>query len=283
MHKNDYLNDPNDYVFKSMASLEENSQHPYIMDVFNDAFARTKGIIGIVYSLIKDRNVSIDNYVLSKLRITCYGARNLFISTLLSKLKRMEAVFDTNDKSNIILVMNEKGKSISLDSKDASKKDSVVGFSYIHDPLDRIYIKTDSLTLNSRSTMPTWERNREIQKKIKNLSNIMCHESVHALGTPEDYFYHNSIDEGEYDTIENTLIRTEIALRRGRGVNDAFINMCTLYFMSNPVYQTFELNSLLQPETLGLLFQYDDYLRALILINNPDTITVVINDLATLG
>lgn len=82
--------------------------------------------------------------------------------------------------------------------------------------------------------------------------------------------------------IENTLIRTEIALRRGWGVNDAFINMCTLYFMSNPVYQNFELNSLLKPEALSLLFQYDDYLLALILVNNPDTITVIINDLVTL-
>lgn len=101
MHKDDYL-------FKSKVSLEENSQHSYIMDVFKGAFKRTKGNIGIVYNLIKEENALIYDYFSSKLRISCYGARNLFIKRLLSKLKRMEAVFDASDKSNIILVMKEK-------------------------------------------------------------------------------------------------------------------------------------------------------------------------------
>ncbi|MCW2477622.1 hypothetical protein J5224_00635 [Candidatus Symbiopectobacterium sp. NZEC135] len=252
------------------------------MSIFNHAFEKTIMKIERVYASIKTRRALVDGYVLSKLRINFSGARELFIDVLSSKLKRMEGVFDLNDKSNIILVMGKNKDNIPMNGQLSGEKDNIVGFSYIHDPLDRIYIKTDSFSRDRTSTFAGWEKVRDLEKKAEHLSNIMCHESVHALGTPEDYFYHNTIDDGKYDMIENTLIRTEIALRQGRGVNDTFINMCTLYFMSNPVYQTFELNSLLKPEALSLLFQYDDYLRALILVNNPDTITVIINDLAKL-
>lgn len=59
-----------------------------------------------------------------------------------------------------------------------------------------------------------------------------------------------------------------------------FSYLCNLYFMSNPVYKDFTLDSLLKPHNLERIFQFDDYFKGILLINNPDTVSQIISDLA---
>lgn len=282
LNKESYLDNPADYEFKSMSSIYESSRYSNILGLFNEGFSKAKYNIKKAHDCINENNNLANEYVSSRLGVSSPKARELFLNTLSDKLKRMDVVLDENDKSNIILVMNDKNNNIPISVLKSSDKYNIVGFSHANDPLDRVYIKTDRFIPKNSNAMPGWQISRRFDINSKVLSNIICHESVHALGTPEDYFYHHSGETGELEIIDDTLARIGIYLWRNKNIRPEFHDMCKLYFMSNPVYKTYDLESLIKPEVLNLLFQYDDYLRALILVNNPDTITVIINDLSNI-
>ena len=280
LNKELYLDNPADYEFKSMSSIYENSRYSNVLELFNEGFSKAKYNIKKAHDYINENNSLASEYVSSELRISSPKAQALFLKTLSDKLKRMNVVLDESDKSNIVLVMNNKKDNIPISELQSSDKYGIIGFAHSSDPLDRVYIKTDMFMPKNSNAMASWEKIRAFEINSKILSNTICHESVHALGTPEDYFYHHSVETGELEIIGDTLARIGVYLRRNKNINSEFYKMCSLYFMSNPVYKSYDLNSLLKPEVLSLLFQFDDYLRALILVNNPDTITVIVNDLS---
>lgn len=59
-----------------------------------------------------------------------------------------------------------------------------------------------------------------------------------------------------------------------------FEYLSKLYFMSNPLYKNFSIVRLSQPAILKEIFQNDSFFRAIVLLNNPDTISLLIRELA---
>jgi len=67
-------------------------------------------------------------------------------------------------------------------------------------------------------------------------------------------------------------------------MNDSkFEHLSKIYFMSNPLYKGFSIHSLSQPNILKEIFRDDAYFRAIVLLNNPDTISLLIRELANSG
>ena len=295
------------YDYTPLSESDIDPKLKYIDDIFEHAFTKTKENIKTVKLLIENRimdggeNKILDFFIKDNLKISNLHSKNIFLKALLNKVKRMDAVFNENDKSNIFIEVSKNTDAI----LNASESDIglITGFAYAHDPLDRIYINTDLIfmdvigekaalekiknikTLGDKSINDIeMEYRQEIKEKhIKMISNFMCHESTHVLGIPEDFFYHPTDGKSGVESVSEALARIELKMARNIEISKEFNNLSAYYFLNSQAYDAFKIESLLEAKTLGKLFNYDDYLRGMIIINNPDTVAMIISELADLA
>lgn len=277
----------------NLQHIETSELHPVIADICSNAFKKNIKNINEAISKIENSKGKIDYYVQHVLGISEPNARGIFIRSLKRKLEMMNMIFDENDKKNIIIIFkkNSEEKNKMLLSKQGT---SVLGFVILHDPLDRVFINmammddfsSEVIGQGSRVDFDnpefiqpdTPKRNRLYF--INLIADTMLHEAVHALGCTEDYLYLHKDSEGHLDNIDNSIQQIENAIRHDKMKKSKFEYLSKLYFMNNPLYNGLTLNSINRPEALTEIFREDSFFRAIILLNNPDTIILLIRELA---
>ena len=277
----------------NLKNIEQSKENPVIEEVCNNAFKKTVNNIDKATTAMKDSEERFNQYITEKLGISDTRAVDYFASGFKNKLERIKMYFNEDNKENIMIIMKKK-------QSDENKKifseegELSLGFTINNDPLDRIFINTVimkdfSEQLNhpegqSQSNSPLFPqpdspiRNRMYFTNL--ISETMIHESVHALGSPDDYLYLPTNKEGYIDNIKKSIKQIEKAIAEETMEEVAFKYFSKLYFMSNPVYNDFSFASLNKPEILTELFRQDSFYRAILLLKNPDTISLLIRELA---
>lgn len=282
----------NDLEMNNLNTFQENKKYPVIEDICNQAFKKTIRYIKDATTTIESSKDKLDNYILNVLKISDVKARENFINSLKNKLQRMHFIFDENNKENIIILARKHPENENILSEEGK---NMLGFTILHDPLDRIFINTAVIadiyghTISQKNNKgllegqgipqpDTPKRNRVYFTNL--ISETMLHEAVHALGSPEDYLYLYIDTEGHIDNISDSISHIEEAITEGAMDRIKFEFLTKIYFMSNPLYKDFSIRSLNKPEILKDIFRDDSFFRAIILLNNPDTISLLIRELA---
>lgn len=231
---------------------------------------------------------TLNKYITEQLGISDTRAGKYFASSLKSKLKRMRMFFNENNKENIMIITKKEPGDLNREILSELGEDNL-GFTLTNDPLDRIFINTAIVKdfpehLANPENTPllkqpeTPERNRLFFTNL--FSETMLHESVHALGSPDDYLYLNYNKEGSIQNIAKSLEQIENAIATKTMREEEFAHFSKVYFISNPVYRDFSFASLSKPEVQTELFRQDSFFRAMLLLKNPDTITLLVRELA---
>lgn len=279
------INQIKNYNINSLHALEEEKTHPVIEDICNSAFKKTINHIDDAIKNIESSKEELNSYINDVLEISDPRAKDNFITSLKIKLERMKMIFDEKHKENIIIISKKKPEEQHVEQL-SNDKDTILGFTILNDPLDRIFINTAMIAdFPSEGSNPkifpqpdTPIRNRLFF--INLIADTMLHEAVHALGSPEDYLYLNVNEKGQIDDIRASIKKIEIAISRGKMSEMAFEYLSKLYFMSNPLYKNFSIESINNPKIMREIFRADSFFRAIVLLNNPDTISLLIRELA---
>lgn len=293
-HKIDQLLLPNSILeMHNLSTLESTKNNPTIQDICSQAFKKTIFNIRYAAAALVNSEKNVDNYILNVLKITDFRARKIFINSLKSKLERMWMIFDEDNKDNIIIMFKKVTEEKSQEILSEEGKNTL-GFTVLNDPLDRIFINTaviadsfESVAVQTHKNImetaaipqpDTPKRNRIFF--INLISETMLHEAVHALGSPEDYLYLHINRDGYIESTRDSIHNIEHAILEGEMNNIKFEYLSKLYFMSNPLYKDYTITSLIKPKILHRIFQEDSFFRAIVLLNNPDTISLLIREFA---
>lgn len=277
----------------NLKNLDKSKTNPAIEEVCNNAFKKTSNNIEKAISTMEKSDEILNNFVTNQLGISDTRASEYFVSSLKNKLERIKMFFNEDNKKNIMIIT--KKKQVDPNKKILTKEGELVfGFSIAHDPLDRIFINTaiikdfsekstypESQNQPNRPLLPQPDTPRRNQLYFTNLiSDTMIHESVHALGSPDDYLYLSTNKEGYIEDITKSIKQIEEAIAAETIHRAEFKYFSKLYFMSNPLYKDFTFASLNRPEVQTELFRQDSFYRAILLLKNPDTISLLIRELA---
>jgi len=115
------------------------------------------------------------------------------------------------------------------------------------------------------------------------VADTLLHEAVHALGSREDYMYLPSNNEGKINKIEYSIESMKEERYWRLKDNKRLGYLSKIYFMSNPLYNEFTTSSLCKLDIIRSIFLDDSFFRAIVLLNNPDTISLLIREIAGLG
>ena len=288
--------EPNPEKFLEIINLQQikNTKiNPVIEDICNHAFKKTLGHINDALTTIEISKEKLNDYIVNVLGISDSRAGDIFMVSLKSKLERMKMIFNKDSKENIIIITKKKSEEINRIIF-TDKEEITLGFTILNDPLDRIFINTAMINDFPKETQgqdgtgkedniqypqpPTPRRNRIFF--INLIADTMLHEAVHILGSPEDYLYLSIDSEGKINNIDKSIKQIEDSIAHRKMNTLKFEYLSKLYFMSNPLYQDFTIDSLNRPEALKEIFRTDSFFRAIVLLNNPDTISLLIRELA---
>ncbi|MBS0849643.1 hypothetical protein [Citrobacter sp. JGM124] len=284
---------PDSLDIKNLQNLEDSHTYPVVGDICSKAFTQALKYIKDATATIEESSEKLDSYIINILKISDEKARNIFISSLKKKLHRMTFIFDDNNKENIIIITRKNSVDKNKETLSSEGKNTL-GFSILNDPLDRIFINTaviadiheespatktkDFLEVPSIPQPETPRRNRVFFTNL--IAETMLHEAIHALGSPEDYLYLNVNEEGRIDNVDDSIKHIETSITEGGMDRIKFEYLSKIYFQSNPLYKGLTSTSLKKPEILKDIFRDDGFFRSIVLLNNPDTISLLIRELA---
>lgn len=282
----------NNLEINNLKKLEESKAHPIIKEVCNNAFKKTINNIDKAITTIKSSGEILNQYVTEQLGISDTRACDYFTSGLKNKLERMKMYFNESNKKNI-MIMTKKAQAAPNIKILSEAGEQNLGFTITYDPLDRIFINAADIEEPTEQLAPPEDQSQpdspsfsqpDAPKDTMYLTNLisdtMLHESVHALGSPDDYLYLSINEEGYINNIKESIEQIEKAIATKKMEKLNFEYFSKLYFMSNPLYNDFTLASLNRPEILTELFRQDSFYRAILLLKNPDTISLLVRELA---
>lgn len=266
--------------FKSLSQINEEGASSIVYDIHNAAFKKSVKQLNEAISVISEKRHFVEYYTSYNIQIKNKNAAEFFIDSLQKKLKRMTFILDEKNNENIILLIKNKSNKADAAQDKTLTQGTILGLTDSADPLDRIFINTAIIQEGFNPSINEFRGFQQKGKYINLVTSTMLHEAVHAIGIPEDYIYINVEETGEFVSIENAIDQIKYAIMNDSMVDEKFSYLCSLYFMSNPVYKDFSLESLMKPYNLERIFQFDDYFKGLLLINNPDTVSQIITDMA---
>jgi len=280
----------------NLKHIEQSRTYPVIEEVCNNALKTSISNIDKAIATMEESKERLNQYIIEQLGISDARAVDYFTSSFKKKLERIKMYFNESNKENIMIIT--KKKQVALNKKILSEegKDNL-GFSIPYDPLDRIFINTaimkdftEQLTqteIKSPSSSPVfWQPDSPRRNSLfftNLISDTMIHESVHVLGSPDDYLYLRTNKEGKIKSLKESIAQIESSIKNGKMRAIPFNYFSKLYFMSNPIYKDFSFASLSKPKILVQLFREDSFYRAIFLLKNPDTVSLLIRELATPG
>ena len=296
-------NDPTNIVdvmdffdINNLQDLKKTNTHPVLEDICSNAFKKTINNIKDAISIIENSREKLNYYITNVLGISDARARDIFVMSLKSKLERMGIIFNEEHQDNIIIIAKKnspEGQSGIL----SQSGETMIGFAIENDALDRIFINMAMITDFSKEEVSLPDNHHlEVEKIpqpntprrnrlyfINMIADTMLHEAIHVLGSPEDYLYLNTNKKGLLDNISKAIKKIESSIADNKMNDSKFEHLSKIYFMSNPLYKGFSIHSLSQPNILKEIFRDDAYFRAIVLLNNPDTISLLIRELANSG
>ncbi|WP_300000486.1 hypothetical protein [uncultured Cedecea sp.] len=248
-----------------------NSNVPFVIkDICDQAFKKTIYNINEAIITMKHSSRSVNNYITHALKISDNKAREKFFVNLEKQLEMMKMIFDEKHKESIMIISKVRQKNIATEVL-SDKGKATLGFNLAHDPLDRIYINTAMMNDFSETSRLSY---------INMISDTMLHEAVHALGKTEDYVYLPISEDGHISEISTSIAEIEesIAWEYTENMNIEYLSR--LFFLNHPLYNKFSISSLVKASNLLNIFRNDPYYRSIIFLNNPDTISVIVRELA---
>lgn len=265
----------------SLESISHGFQPAHIPNIFNSAFNRALTELSKATLAVTSLTASMHEYIKNTLSISDMRARSFLIEALRIKLKRMSIILDENDKNNImILIGNNKSPSINKDF--ISIPDGLsVGYTLADDPLDRLILNALFIPDNFDPNVNPELGSKQEEYFINIAKETMLHEAVHATGATADYIYIGSDDIGRLEPIEDALARIEWTIGKGR-MREEFIYLSKIYFSHNPVYHQYRIENLMLPKNLQQIYIQDDFFKTLLVLNNPDTLAILVRDIALL-
>jgi len=173
---------------------------------------------------------------------------------------------------------------------------NTTGFTIMNDPLDRMFINTATIkdfpeemtdqvnheNLNVEGfSQPEPPTSNSIYF-INFIADTMIHEAIHVMGSTEDFLYLGIQDNGLFDDISQSITTISNAIAEKHMPGGILEKLFKSYFLRNPLYEGFTLESLIEPEFLRSIFEKDSYFRAIVFLNNPDTISLLIREMSNL-
>ncbi|MCS3433286.1 hypothetical protein [Klebsiella sp. BIGb0407] len=277
----------------NLKNLEQSKAHPDIEKICNNAFKQSMNNIEKAIATMKDSDERLNHFITEQLGISDIIARKYFVSSLKNKLERIRFFFNEDNKKNIMVIT--KKEQADPNEKILSREGELnFGFTIEYDPLDRIFINTANIKDFSEKSLPQKGQSQPDKPLLPQpdsptsnklyftnlISDTMIHESVHALGSPDDYLYLSINDDGFIYDIEESIKNIEKKIAGTITQEAEFKYFSKLYFMSNPLYKDFTFTSLNKPKIQGQLFRQDSFYRAIFLLKNPDIISLLIRELA---
>ncbi|MCW2486088.1 hypothetical protein J5069_09295 [Candidatus Symbiopectobacterium sp. NZEC127] len=274
------INRPDSFDYITLASIENEKSDVILSAIFNEAYSNAIEMVDKSSRFVKSDRYLADEYIIERLKISDKRVIDIFIDSFTKISGRINQLFSMHNKENIILIVRNKNHPIASDKKNIDVNRNVLGFSFINDPLDRVFLNTDIIPDDLTMNASDYEGFSQQEYYVNLMSGTLCHEAIHALGNPDDYFYHRIDENGKLQQVEDAIDRIEYFILTGNAFNDRFVYLCKSYFMSNPIYAGVNIESLMKPAVFHQLFVRDNYLRAIVLLNNPDTLTLLIRDFA---
>lgn len=265
----------------SIDAISQEIKSKHIEEIYDTAFRRAFSTLQNAISRVKSNSSIMYEYLINRLSITDVRARFFFIDGFKKKLHRMSLVLNENDMSNIMILTGNKNNPISETAFFTLPDHTILGYTPCDDPLDRIILNSLNIPHDYDPTIHQEQGNRQQEYFINIFSETILHESVHATGQPEDYIYIANDITGRLVPIEEALNDIETTIGSGQ-INESFTYLSKIYFSINPVYYKYNIDDLIRPQNLRRIYSTDNYFKTLLLLNNPDTLTIIIKDFAQL-
>ncbi|RJL50518.1 hypothetical protein D5071_13110 [Pectobacterium carotovorum] len=261
-----YFPGEGEVILQSLDSAMTEERFNTITDVCDTAFKKSTSILKAAGSTSDEK---ILKYIHDKTLISYGEASDFFLKTIKSKIKRISTILNEKDRANILLAVRNVRSDVDL-SEGANAGGTMPG-----DPLDRIMLNAFIIP-EDFSSAP-----EEKEYYVNLMADTMIHEATHATGDGDDYSYIRADNFGRLNSIENAIAMLEMKIG-SNSMDDKFIDLSKIYLSSNPVYRQFSIQKLAPPHILRKIFTYDHYFKGLFLLNNPDTVAIIIRDIAEL-
>lgn len=279
--------DENELREFSIETLNRYQLFPHVSKLFNYAYLKLHLILLKAQTAIFKPD--FDEYLRYKLKITNSDAQDIFTQSLIQIIERMQTFFNPKDKSNIIIYLRNNFKSEKATGWDCAvpkpqnislADGAVLGFVFLQDPLDRIFINGDIFPLCFDATKQTEVVDISSYENI--IIDIMNRQALQIVnGSPDIdrmYTVYNGRRLDESIEFFINQIGSDILSEYYR--NEVVITQLNNYFTTNLFYTKYSLSSLLQQKNLAEIFTHDDYVKSLFILYNQDALNAIIRDLA---
>ncbi|MFT8211088.1 MAG: hypothetical protein ACMZI0_11810 [Symbiopectobacterium sp.] len=279
MQKKEIIGESDSFDYKTLASIESENNNIVLSAVFSEAYNNVITMVDKSSHFVNNDRYLVDEYMIERLKIHDEKAVDIFIDSFAKISDKIKHLFNMYNKENIIIMTKKHSDSTKMakDNIDANNRD-LLGFSFVNDSLDRTFLNADIIPDDLTENFNEYEAFSRQEYYVNLMAETLCYEAIHALGNPDDYFYHRTDNAGKLQQVEDAIEYIEYFILTGQAFNERFNYICELYFMSNPVYNGFNIDSLMKPPVFHQLFLKDSYLSSVIFINNPDTLSLLIRD-----
>ncbi len=217
----------------------------------------------------------IRSYIINNVGVSGKKVVDFFFETLRKKIERIGTVLNERSSENVILAVRDAREHVNINVG------AIAGVTMPGDPLDRIILNAFIIPEHFSTIYHRIENVDTKEYYINLMKDTMIHEAAHATGDKHDYAYIKIDDFGRLTTIENAIVEIEMKIMRN-AMDKKFIDLSKIYFSSHPAYREFSIDNLAKTYNLRHIFRKDPYLKGLLLLNNPDTLTIMIREISKL-
>ncbi|TKI04588.1 hypothetical protein [Martelella alba] len=284
-----FYNNPFTYKLSSLLEAKGNSDYSNFIDIIDVSINLARNNIKASIENLKHNRLRVELFITRKLALVNNHALAFFLDIFLEKLKRVSLFFE-NPHENIFLVSKQTNEQsiVRMEShiwqdpvKFIEKRgQSVLGFTMIGDPLDRIFLNTE--LFQNGFSMNNYQDFTRKDFFISLITDTLCHEAAHAVNSGYDLIYLPVNKRGSIMELDESIDFITRSIHSNRGLEKEFYYLSQIFFTSNPTYQIYTLESLMTRHNLHGIFQIDDFFKALIILNNPDTISLLIREVAAI-
>lgn len=281
--REDLINSLNDMLGRDLTShlykyYSEETQlaYPEIVSTLSEAILKAEEAVKTCLNSFKTSRKVI-YYIYNDWDIKEHRARMLFYYALVKKVKRLKMIINDNFHNNIYLYHHKDITStLGRDSIDFKDNKELIAFVIPNDNFKRVFINIDIFP-------ESYKVSDLVQKEFYTnlMTETLIHEASHLVNSGWDTFYLPVFEDGKFreaDKVPDYIGHT--ILHEKNGAN--FKLICENYFIRNKIYHKYNFKSLMAPENLLRIFHADDFLKSLVMINNADALTFLIEDISKL-
>ncbi|QQG26614.1 hypothetical protein JFY74_10635 [Pectobacterium carotovorum] len=256
----------------TLGSAMEKKEFNTITDVCNTAL---KDAISALKLSISKKESKVRDYIINNVGISGKKAVEFFLKTINKKIERISTVLNEKSSENILLAVRDVRENVGMEGG------VVAGVTMPSDPLDRIILNAFIIPEHFSTISNPIENVNEKKYYINLIKDTIIHEAAHATGDKHDYAYIKTDNSGNLVPIKNAIVQLEMNIARDI-MDKKFIDLSKIYLSSHPAYREFLIDNLVTSHNLQLIFKKDPYLKGLLLLNNPDTVAIMVREISEL-